>query len=43
MDAYNTTLRKCFGFKTATEVFMEKLKPLHLNRSFTVPLNRVTT
>ena len=35
---YNTTPRKCLGFKTPAEVFMQKLKTLHFNRDSTPQL-----
>jgi transposase, IS30 family len=38
--AYNATPRKCLGFKTPTEVFMQKLTMLHFNRDSTSPLSR---
>ena len=36
---YNTTPRKCLGFKTPAEVFMQKLKTLHFNRDSTPRLS----
>ena len=37
--AYNNTPRKCLGFKTPAEVFMQKIKPLHFNRDSTSRLS----
>ena len=37
--AYNTTPRKCLGFKTPAEVFMKKLNLLHFNRDSTFRLS----
>jgi transposase, IS30 family len=36
---YNATPRKCLGFKTPEEVFMQKLKLLHFNRDSTSRLS----
>ena len=35
--AYNTTPRKCLGYRTPAEVFLENLKLLHFKREFTFP------
>jgi transposase, IS30 family len=39
IKAYNSTPRKCLGFKTPAEVFMKNLKPLHFNRDSTSRLS----
>lgn len=38
--AYNNTPRKCLGFRTPVEVFLDSLKPLHFKREPTLPLSR---
>lgn len=37
---YNNTPRKCLGFRTPAEVFINSLKPLHFKRESTFPLSR---
>jgi transposase, IS30 family len=37
INRYNSTPRKCLGFQTPQEVFMQNLKSLHFNRDSTCP------